>query len=363
MKIAITMRTPDHLGGVVAYFNAVLPHLQKTDNTTINCFYLGSKLKRRSFIHAFTDQIRFSIFLDRAQPDLIHVNPSLDFKSFIRDGLIVWQAKRRHIPVLIFFHGWQQRFEYRVSGKMNWFFKISFLKADAFIVLISSVKKRLRAWGVKSKIHMGSTVVHDELLKNYDIDDNLKRRFQNNHIRILFLARIEREKGIFETIEAFQKLVKRGYRISLTVAGNGSALFDARSLSAKLGACSDKINFLGYVKGQDKINAFKKNDIYCFPSYEEGMPSSLLEAMAFGMPVITSPVGGIADFFVEGKMGYFIKKNSAVHIVKAFERLVSSPDNLPYIAKYNHEFALANFLASAAAKKLADIYGQIINHE
>jgi len=59
---------------------------------------------------------------------------------------------------------------------------------------------------------------------------------------------------------------------------------------------SECVKFLGYVRGPNKVDALENNDIYCFPSYfGEGMPNSVLEALAFGMPVITCCVGGLTD--------------------------------------------------------------------
>ncbi len=64
------------------------------------------------------------------------------------------------------------------------------------------------------------------------------------------------------------------------------------------------MRFLGHVSGAAKTQAFRAADIYLFTSLAEGMPNSVLEAMAFGLPIVTRPVGGIRDFFEDGRMGY-----------------------------------------------------------
>lgn len=361
MKIAITLPALNKMGGVATYYNSVLPYLNKNNNLKIVCFHLGSKLESLSLLHPITDQIQFKKFLDKEKPDLVHINPSLDFKSFIRDGLLIWQAKRKNIPVLIFFRGWKKSFESYIEKRLKWFFNHTYLKADKFIVLASEFKHTLQEWGVQSDIILGTTAVDNSLLKNFDINKKIQDKDKNDKINILFLSRIEKEKGVFETIDAFEFLLNKKYNVRLSIAGDGSAMKDVSEYAKTKKIPENRLTFLGYVSGDDKIKAFKEHDIYCFPSfYGEGMPNSVLEAMAFGMPVITRPVGGLKDFFINGEMGFLAKGITGDEISHLLEKLICNKILFSDISRYNYNYAKDNFMASIAAEKLTTIYSTML---
>lgn len=354
------MRNLDHQGGVVSYYNSVLPYLTREKNLKILRFHLGPKFRSNSLFHPVTDQIRFKQFLNKQEPDLVHVNPSLNFKSFIRDGLIIWQAKRKKIYVLVFFHGWDKPFENILIKKLKWFFDKTYLKADKFIVLASDFKRKLRQWGVQSEIILGTTTVDDSLLNNFDIRQKIRSLDNKNSIKILFLSRIEKEKGIFETIDAFQQLMFNGYNVNLSIAGDGSAFRDVVEYVKLKNIPENKIKFLGYISGDNKKNTFKEHDIFCLPSYEEGMPSAVLEAMSFGLPVITSPVGGLKDFFENNKMGFLAKDKNSNEVFDLLKKLISNKKLIKEISRYNYNFAKENFLASITSEKLIQVYRSMV---
>lgn len=86
------------------------------------------------------------------------------------------------------------------------------------------------------------------------------------------------------------------------------------------------------------------------------MPSSVLEAMAYGLPVITRPVGGLVDFFEPGRMGYLTDSSDPQVLAALLEQLARDPPLRQEIAQYNHAFAGRNFAASVVAERLAEIY-------
>ena len=112
------------------------------------------------------------------------------------------------------------------------------------------------------------------------------------------------DKGILIALRTFELANKEFNNLLLTIAGDGPDLEYAKQYIIDNNI--KNVQFIGRVDGDEKINALKSSDIYLFPSYTEGMPISLLEAMLFGNVIITSDVGGIKDFFEQGKMGYMI---------------------------------------------------------
>jgi glycosyltransferase involved in cell wall biosynthesis len=139
----------------------------------------------------------------------------------------------------------------------------------------------------------------------------------------------------------------------MKVAGNGSALKQAVEFAHKHEI--QNVEFLGTLSGEDLISAFKESDIYILPTWGEGMPASVLEAMAFGLPVITRPVGGIVDFFETPQMGYLVGSKSVNDFYDAIFQLLSDKDRLAEISRYNHHYALRNFAASKVAGNVESV--------
>jgi glycosyltransferase involved in cell wall biosynthesis len=356
MKVILTRPPLPAISGVSAYYRAVEHHVTAA-GVEIRPVEIGS-LTGRSF-HTIRDQLAFLSALKEDDTDLIHVNPSLKKRSFLRDGLFMRAARRRKLPVLVHFHGWGRRLEDRLSdGSILWFFRRTYGKADAYVVLAEEFKRRLRAWGVDGPVHVDTTAVDDDLLSGFDIRKRSGGSVEAGAVNMLFLARIETGKGIFETIEACALLRSRGLNVSLTVAGDGSELERAKGVAERrLGGSA---RFLGFVSGREKARVFEGSDIYVLPTYTEGMPASVLEAMSFGLPVVTRPVGGLRDFFVDGEHGYLTESKAPSDIASLVQRIVSDADLWRRMSIATHEYAVGRFLGSMVAGRLVDIYEAIL---
>ena len=347
-------------GGVASFYQSILPFLAKSAVYYIRQLEVGSAFNDGKLIHPFIDQIRVYKRISKGVIDLMHVNPSLDLKSVLRDGMIMLLAHLKKIPVVVFIHGWDDNFERTIDKKMWWFFRRTFLKCNGFIVLSSGFKKKLLNWGVKAPIFLCTTTVDENLISGFSIENKLASIRNSPVLKILFLSRLEKKKGVIETIEAFNILISRGYRISLSIAGDGPMMKEIRSFSRQKEPWGE-INFLGDVRGSKKVELLSSHHIYCFPTYYgEGLPTTILEAMAFGLPVVTRPVGGTVDFFENEKMGYITESKSPVVLAGLIEQLLLDRIKMVDIAKYNHDYALTNFRASFVAEHIIKIYNEII---
>ena len=345
-------------GGVASFYNSILPYFPTNQ---IYDFEIGASKKGRSTFYPFVDQFRFQFIARQVKPALIHLNPSLGFKSFFRDGLFAWQARKLGFPILIFWHGWDKGFEVDVEKKFMWFFRNTFGWADSFIVLASEFAQKLREWGVTAPIYRETTTVDESLLRGVDGCAKWTTPSYLKKIKILFLARLERKKGVFETVQAIQLLLDKKIPVSLTIAGDGDIRQKLEDYTRGLGLTSQQVNFIGDIRGKDKIQTFTEHHIYCLPTtYGEGLPTSVLEAMAFGMPLVTRPVGGLGDIFENGKMGKLVQGKSSEEVADCLEKLILDKEKMAEIGMYNATYAKEHFMASTVADRLKKIYEELV---
>lgn len=351
-KVLITSKKSYGKGGVANYFRVLEPYLsgnvdhfvfQKREGGDL-CGGLWKRLQDyRRFRRAIRDY------------ELVHLNPSLGGRALIRDGLLLRAAQKQGNRAVVFFRGWDKSFEKTLRDRWLWLFKRVFFRADAMIVLGTEFKKALREMGYEGPIFVETTLVDDAVFAE-DVDQEYRG---NEQVHVLFLSRLVKEKGVYEAIDAVALLQEKGMNLTLTVAGDGRELVPAKEYVSENGI--DGICFPGYVRGAEKMKLFKSADLYLFPSfYGEGMPNCVLEAMASGLPVVTRPVGGLKDFFVNGEMGYATESKDPEVFAELLEKLVRDPALRNRMGRYNREYAETRFRASVVAERLQDIYRTVL---
>lgn len=359
MKIIILCPDLNDPGGVASYYMKL-----KTKFTIPVKYFTIAKRPDEigilSIIHRlFGDYVGFIKNLRKNQIEIVQLNPSMDFKSVSRDGIFLLLALMFKKKTIIFFHGWVKSFEKYIERYGLWFFTLLYNRAEVFIVLSKAFKRKLMDWGSSQPIYNEVTVVDDDDLKGFDIQSATKERLSSPQWRILFIARILREKGIYETVETLSILLAKHPNIELIIAGDGVELEGVKSFVQSRSISN--IFFVGYVRDDEKIKLLKSSHILCFPSYYgEGMPNTVMECMAFGLPVVTRPVGGIADFFIDGEHGFITTSKKPEVFAHLIEKLLINQGLYKKIAFSNYQYAQTNFLASQAALRIEKIYKYLL---
>lgn len=143
-------------------------------------------------------------------------------------------------------------------------------------------------------------------------------------LAILFLGRISRSKGVFDLIRAFSHLSEPPQRsLRLLLAGDGD-IEQGKILVEQL-QLVDRVNFLGWINDDQRNKLLSQAGMFVLPSYTEQLPMSILEAMAWGVPVITCPVGGIPDVIVTGENGLLVPPGDVQQLSAAMQSLVDDP--------------------------------------
>ncbi len=155
---------------------------------------------------------------------------------------------------------------------------------------------------VPNGINFQFPITNDHSISN-DQFSNLKQKLDISRDEkvILTTSRLVEKNGIIDLIKAFSIL-----NIKLIICGDGKEQNKLKKLTEKL-KIESKVKFVGFVKPQELSKYYAIADVFCRPSLSEGLGNSFLEAMAYNVPVVATPVGGIPDFLKDGETGWFCK--------------------------------------------------------
>ncbi|MDR1005503.1 MAG: glycosyltransferase family 4 protein [Bacteroidales bacterium] len=295
------------------------------------------------FIYAY---LRFVFMVTKF--DIVVLNPSMYKSCLYRDSIYIRIARLFDKKTIVFWRGFNRTwFREKASVKYIHLMQQTFFKANHTIVLSKSFYEDLRSVGCNTPYSVETTMISSDILLKE------KRKFNEQSITLLFLARLKKTKGIFETLKIYDKLKQKFDSIKLVIAGDGDAYFEVEEY-IKDNNLKDII-MLGNVVDEKKFNAYKNADIYLFPSYFEGMPSSVLEAMAMGLPIVCSSVGGLPDFFQQEKMGYMVNGLDVDDYVECITKIISDK-TFQQISDFNIEYAKRYFLDDNVIKRIENTF-------
>ena len=154
-----------------------------------------------------------------------------------------------------------------------------------------------------------------------------KHTAARDYVRLFYIGNLGREKGIYDTLEAARRL--RGQTsvpFQVILAGPFNDAQEERRIRAAVarGQLEETVVFLGTVHDGAKEAAFSQADIFVLPSYSEGIPQSMMEAMAYGLPVVVSNVGGIPEVVRDGQEGRIIRPGDVDGLCCALRGLMES---------------------------------------
>lgn len=143
----------------------------------------------------------------------------------------------------------------------------------------------------------------------------------SDECRILYVGRLQFAKGLRELFQAARDLLAEGLKLRILLAGEGYRRNDIRKEAEELGII-DRVEFLGWVAIEKLKDIYRACDIFAFPSYSEGMPKVIIEAMANGLPVVVTNVGGIPSIAQDGITGLVVPSKNAPALRNALRRLI-----------------------------------------
>ena len=182
---------------------------------------------------------------------------------------------------------------------------------------------------------------------------------KKNDKYILYAGTIDHRKGYDDMIRAFAKVHTQCREWHLVFAGNGE--IEKAIELARANGIADKCEFLGWVSGKDKEKAFQNASVYCLSSYAEGFPMGVLDAWAYGLPVITTPVGGLPDILIDGVNALVNDPGDINELANNMVKITN--DALRHsIAKESIKLADGIFSVKSIDKQVGNLYAELSKH-
>lgn len=279
-------------------------------------------------------------------PDIIivHIHTASN-NSFKRSSYFVNLAKLLGRKVVLHIHGGGFREYYNTNPKR--ILKV-LKKADCVLTLTDSWKEFF-----SDQLQLSNVVVVPNVISNPQI----KEVAHDRRLHLLFLGAIVELKGIFDLAEVI-KNHKTEWDGKLMLHVGGSDEVGRLQGFIKDNALETLIKYEGWVSGDKKIMLLNLMDAYILPSYIEGLPISILEALSYGKPVISTRVGGIPDVINESN-GFFFDPGDREAIYKIINSIVSNPTHLKEKA-YHAKECVEHSFPDSIAKALESVYVGLI---
>lgn len=353
MKVLCLTQDINSIGGIGNYFRCLYPKFTQDVDYLINGTRLSQTGLFKNTYRFFQDYIRFYKSVYRY--DLVQINTSLRIKSLFRDMVFLLICRISRTKRIVFIHGWDWTVANTLEALAPGLIRFALLKSDAVIVLALQFERAVRRWGYTGPLYRLSTFVDENEMAG--IHEQYIRQKAKDRMHILFMARLEKEKGIFAALDAVKRLRQTHVSVQLDIAGIGSQLQPAKEWAKAQGIPAV---FHGFVQGTDKIDLLRQADVMLLPTvYGEGMPTTILEGMAFGCPVITCPVGGISDFFQDGKMGFLCEQPDPQKISTLLKTLADDQELRIRIGLFNFNYVKQHFTADQVLARLESIFVKV----
>jgi len=360
VRVLVTVPHPDRRGGVIAYWQSIEASLQ----ADIVLFTVGKRIDDPTLLRRICtltlDYLRFLWALHRDRIDVVQLNPSLDPKSLFRDGFFLLLGRAMRKPVVVLFHGWTERTE-RTINRWPCVFRAVYGHAAAILVLHSRFRSVLRRWGCSQPIHTTTSVIDPQCARAIEKRSPAPPRDESHDTStVLFMSRIMEAKGIRTAIDAVKLASARFPKLRMLVAGDGPDLAQARDYAVANGL-GHVVTFLGDVRGEKKIRTFLQSSMYVLPSrHQEGMPTTVLEAMAFALPVVVTNLAGLADFLNDRHNALVLKEATPEEVCSKICQLLGDQHLAATIGETARRFALDHFTPKLVAQRLDRTYEDVL---
>ena len=347
----------DVKGGIAAvtngYYGSSLE--DKYDIRYVESYCDGSWYKK--LLKAIRGMVEFRSILRSFKPELVHMHTSFG-PSFYRLQPFLFMAKRRGIPVVDHCHGADfDAFYVNASRRKRHLVRKVFLRFDKVIVLSEEWRERFSRIVPKDRL----AVIHNYCRPRSceEVDSWMDGRYLRR--QVVFLGELGQRKGGYNFADIIKNTASELPNVKFVLCGDGTSE-DVKRIKADVRRkCKGiKVSFPGWVRDSAKDKMLMDASVFMLPSYQEGQPMSILEAMAYGLPIVSTEVGGIPQQVQNGVNGYLLKPGDSVKTAEAIISLLKEKDIYCKASKESLAIAQQKYGFEAHAKRLSEVYDSVL---
>ena len=346
-RIKVLMVGPDRsvhggISGVVNNYNDA-GITEKVDLNYIGTMVEGSKL--RKLWQAVKAYIKFLKLLP--EYPIVHVNVASD-SSYYRKSLFIKAAKRAGRKIVIHQHGgdFDTFYEKEENDRGRARIRQVLGMGVVFLVLSPKLKQFFKGILEPSKVILFPNAV--------PVPDSIEKEYGKQ--RILFLGRLCKEKGLRELFSVLPQLHEQFPQMRLLLGG----IWEDEDLREEAAKMKEYVTDLGWLQGEAKKDYLRISDLFVFPTYFEGQPVSVLEAMAYQCGIVATNVGGIPQMVEQEQTGLLIEPKDPEGLKTALEKLLSDPEVCERLGKNARAKVQKEFSIEKSLQELIKIYQQLV---
>jgi len=304
---------------------------------------------------------KFIQIMTRHRPRLVYLPISQGIGGYLRDLAFLLPGRWLGVPTVVHLRGSEFRTFYNNSPLlMKGLIRYSLRMVRRMIVLGEGLRPIFKGLVPAARV----VVVPNGTPDLASVVPLVEKR--HSTIRGLFLSNLYPRKGVFVTLQAAIESLYRFPNLEFVFAGEWQSkelqeqiLDRVRNLEV-----ADRIHFAGVVVGEEKHRLLMNSDFFVFPPIEpEGQPRVILEAMAAGLPVISTPFGAIPDMVVEGVTGYMVPPNDVKALVDRIGLLVSDSETRMRMSQAIRSHYLSSFTMEQSNLRLVQVFDAVLSEQ
>jgi len=333
-----------------------LIHLDTSDHRDLNKL---NKADIWNFLLAFKHYYLLILSIIKCDPELVYIPICQTTLGYFRDAIFILIAKIFNRKVISHLRGGNFRNWYLSSSPLvRWVVRQIHSLVDGQIVLGENLKSLFRGILTDEKLF----VVPNG--GNFHLNVKKGPFHEDEKVRILFLSNLIKEKGIFDILSAVPEVISFTRNVEFIFAGEWQNHKTKEEYNRFMKENEGlPIRTFGPLSGKVKLDLLTSVDIFILPTYypPEGHPWVIIEAMAAGLPIITTDQGVIKELVIDGINGFIIEKRSPQQIAEKVKFLISHPDVRNKMGQESRRLYLENFTEEKMVEKLIFAFNSVLS--
>jgi glycosyltransferase involved in cell wall biosynthesis len=366
-RVLLSGHLPPPMSGIGTYYQTLL---NSSLPKRVNLQFIDTSARRRpgaktgnwsfsNLVSAIGDCVRFSKAVVIHRPEICHIATAYGL-SFLKHSVCVVIARSVGCKVLLHPHcGFY--FLYERRGKAWQWFVRKIVGLCHGIVVVSNEWKKLEEVVPGCQIYYLPNAIN---LSSYaDVGlEKLRSISDRSRLHVLYLGHLGKEKGSFDLICAAKLVLALEYGVVFDLVGQEQVTGDMEQLNTQVAQAGLEqfIHIQPAVNGAEITELFRTADIFVYPSYHEGMPMAVIEAMACGLPIIATQVGGLPDLVFPDVNGLLVPAGQPDQLASAIRQLIDDPPLRYSMQAGSFRLAQENFDIEKLVLRLLNIYQTLL---